>query len=121
MSLVDPAILISVCGDDGDLFAPLCQDFHTFVPARIAEISEALREEDGCRLRHAAHKLCGLLSAFSTKVAAVASDLEDCAAGGRLDDARPLVERLESMSQKLLHEVNGLSLEELRAKRAPAP
>jgi hypothetical protein len=44
----------------------------------------------------------------------VASDLENQAAQGRLDEALPLVERLEEMAQELLPLVSGLSLETLR-------
>jgi hypothetical protein len=46
-------------------------------------------------LSEATHKLCGLLSAFSTAAAAAASDLEEVAARGDLDEARPTIERLD--------------------------
>jgi hypothetical protein len=65
-------------------------------------------------LREAAHKLCALLFAFSTTAGNAASDLEEHAAQGRLEEARPLVERLEGMSQELLAVVGGLSIETLR-------
>ena len=71
-------------------------------PARLAEVCDALRARDAPRLREAAHKLCGLLSAFSTAAGDVASDLEDHAARGQLDEARPLVERLETMARELI-------------------
>jgi hypothetical protein len=71
-------------------------------------------------LREAAHKLCGLLLAFSTAAGDVASDLEDHAAQGRVEEARPLVEWLETMSQELLRVVGGLSLETLRQQTGPA-
>ena len=41
-----------------------------------------------------------LLFAFSTAAGDVASDLEDLAAQGRLEEARPLVERLEAMGRE---------------------
>jgi hypothetical protein len=84
------------------------------VPARLAEVGEALRDQDAPRLREAAHKLCALLFAFSTAAGDVASDLEDHAAQGRLEEARPLVEQLETMAQELLTLASGLSLETLR-------
>ena len=62
----------------------------------------------------AAHKLCALLSAFSTVAGDVASDLEDQAAGGRLDECRPLVEQLEAMVRELIEQVDGLSIDVLR-------
>ena len=44
----------------------------------------------------------------------VASDLEDLSAAGRLDEARPLVERLETMCMELMRLVPGLSIDELQ-------
>src|SRR3954470_9098181 len=80
------------------------------LPHPLAEMGEALRDRDAPRLREAAHKLCALLPAFSTAAGEVASDVEIHAAQGRLDEARPLVERLEAMAQELLGLVGGLSL-----------
>jgi hypothetical protein len=48
----------------------------------------------------------------------VASDLEDRAAEGRLDEAQPLVARLVPMAEELMRLVNGLSLETLRQQDA---
>ena len=45
------------------------------------------------RLSEAAHKICGMVAAFSTVAGGVASDLEDRAAQGHLDEARLLVGR----------------------------
>jgi hypothetical protein len=53
----------------------------------------------------------------------VASDLEDHAAEDQLEEARPLVERLETMTQELMRLAGDLSLETLRqqAERADEP
>jgi hypothetical protein len=98
----------------------MCQDFQTYAPARMAELAGAMRDGDAPRLRQAAHKFCALLFAFSTVAGIVASDLEDRAAGGQLEEAKPLVEQLETMTQELLRLAGGLSLEALR-QRAEAP
>ena len=92
----------------------MCQDFQTYAPTRLAEVGDALRERDAPRLRQAAHKFCALLFAFSTVAGNVASDLEDHAAQGQLEEAQPLVEQLETMTQELMRLVGGLSLETLR-------
>jgi hypothetical protein len=68
----------------------------------------------------AAHKFCPLLLAFSTVAGNVASDLEDYAGQGRLDEAQLLVERLEAMTQELMRLVGGLSLESLRRQAEAA-
>ncbi|HYT91497.1 MAG TPA: hypothetical protein VEL76_22480, partial [Gemmataceae bacterium] len=44
----------------------------------------------------------------------VASDLEEQAARGLLEEAAALVERLETMAQELIHLTGGLSLDALR-------
>jgi len=71
-------------------------------------------------VQEAAHKLCALLFAFSTAAGDVASDLEDHAAQGRLEEARPLVEQLETMADELVRLASGLSLETLRQQTGPA-
>jgi len=81
--LLDPDALPTACGDDAEWLRGMCQDFQTYVPARLAEVGEALRGRDASRLREAAHMLCALLYAFSTAAGDVASDLEDHAAHGR--------------------------------------
>jgi len=47
-----------------------------------------------------------------------ASELEDRAAQGLLEEARPLVGRLDAMVQELLQVVVGLSLDALREQQA---
>ena len=112
--LLDPVAVLTACGDDAEGLRRMCQDFRTYLPARLAEVGDALRDRDAPRLREAAHKLCPLLFAFSTAAGDVASDLEDHAAQGRLEEARPLVEQLETMAQELMRLAGGLSLEALR-------
>jgi hypothetical protein len=113
-SLLDPVAVLTACGDDAEGLRRMCQDFQTYAPARLAEVSDALRDRDALRLRQGAHKFCALLFAFSTVAGNVASDLEDHAAGGQLEEAQPLVQRLEAMTQELMRLVNGLALETLR-------
>ena len=66
------------------------------------------------RLREASHKLAGMVSAFSSVAGGVASELEDLAARGQLEEARPLVARLEAMAGELTRLAGGLSIEALR-------
>ena len=112
--LLDPAALLAACGDDAEGLRGMCDDYRAYAPAGWPRWRDALRDRDAPRLREAAHKLCGLLSAFSTAAGEAASDLEEHAMEGRLDAARPLVDRLETMARELTRQVNGLSLESLR-------
>src|SRR5262249_4826631 len=117
IGLLDPVTVLTACGDDEEALRGMCRTFESYLPVRLTEVGDALRAQDAPRLREAAHKLCGLLSAFSTTAGDVALDLEEHAARGRLAEARALVERLEAMAQGLLPLVGGLSLETLRRQR----
>ena len=50
----------------------------------------------------------------------LASDLEDHAARDELDQARPLVERLEQMVHRLVRQADGLTYESLQQQAASA-
>lgn len=116
--LLDPAALLAACGGDPDGLRGLCQDLRTYALARLAELADALRNGDAPRSREAAHKLCGLLSAFSARAGTLVSEVEDHAAAGRLDEARPLTGLLEAMTRDLLAQVEGLTVESLRGRGA---
>jgi PAS domain S-box-containing protein len=113
-SLLDPVAVLTACGDDAEGLHRMCQDFQTYAPARLAEMIDALRDRDAPRLRRAAHKSCALLFAFSTVAGNVASNLEDLATQGQLEEAQSLVEQLVTMTNELMQLVGGLSLEAVR-------
>ena len=118
--LIDPRVLLAACGGDAVILEKICQALRDRLPDHVAAVRDALREQDAGRLRESAHKLCGMVAAFSTVAGEKASELEDEAAGGRLEEARPLVDQLESMAQELMRAVEGLSLETLRQQNEPA-
>jgi CheY-like chemotaxis protein/HPt (histidine-containing phosphotransfer) domain-containing protein len=112
--LIDPMVLLAACGGFEKLLDEMCRHFKSNTRSLIADLGDALKDHDAPRLYEAAHKLYGTISAFSTIGGAVASDLEDLAARGQLEDARPLIDRLEAMVAELIEQVNGLSIETLR-------
>jgi CheY-like chemotaxis protein len=118
--LLDPRVLLAACGDDAAILEKLCQSFRARLPNHLAAVQDALRARDAARLREAAHKLCGMVATFSTVAGGVASELEDHAARGQLEEARPLVGQLETIAQELLRLVGGLTLDQLQQPRAPA-
>jgi len=107
-------VLLAACGGDAAILGKLCVAFRARLPDHLQAVQDALRDGDAPRLREAAHKLSGMVAAFSTVAGGVASDLEDQAALGRLDEARPLVGRLEALARELMRQADGLSLETLR-------
>jgi PAS domain S-box-containing protein len=118
--LLAPRVLLAACGGDATILERIGQTFRACLPERLNAVRGALRDGDAPRLREAAHKLAGMVAAFSTVAGGVASELEDCAAQGRLEEAEPLVERLEAMAEQLTRLVAGLSLEDVRAHAGEA-
>jgi CheY-like chemotaxis protein len=118
--LLDPRVLLAACGGDAVILEKICQAFRNRLPEHLTAVQDALRSRDTARLREAAHKLCGMVAAFSTVAGGVASDLEDHAAQGQLEEARPLVGQLELMARELVRAAGGLSLETLRQQTGPA-
>jgi PAS domain S-box-containing protein len=112
--LLDPRVLLAACGGDAAILEKICQAFRSRLPDHLRTVQDALRDRDASGLREAAHKLAGMVAAFSTVAGGVASELEDKAAQGRLEEARPLAERLETMSGELMRLAGGLSVEALR-------
>jgi PAS domain S-box-containing protein len=113
-SLLDPVVLLGACGGVATLLGEMCRNFRSHAPALVSELSDALRARDAARLHAAAHKLHGTITAFSTVAGEMVSDLEDRAALGHLEEAGPLVGRLETATQQLIQQLNGLSIESLR-------
>jgi CheY-like chemotaxis protein len=113
LDLLAPQVLLAACGGDDDALEEICHTFRSRLPGHLQAVQDALRDGDAPRLREAAHKLAGMLATFSTAAGGVASDLEDCAAEGQLDEAQPLAARLEAMAEELLQLAGGLSLDTL--------
>jgi two-component system, sensor histidine kinase and response regulator len=111
---IDPQVLLAACGADAAMLQKMCRSLEARVPEHLAALREALHSHDALRLREAAHKFCGLLSAFSTVAGDHSADLEEVAASGKLDRAAPILARLERITAELLERVNGISIEKLR-------
>ena len=120
LGLLDPRVLLAACGGDAAILEKICQVLRARLPDHLIAVQDALRERGAVRLREAAHKLYGTVAAFSTVVGAVASDLEDRAASGQLEEAGPLVEQLEATARELIRQVDGLSIEALRDQAGAA-
>jgi CheY-like chemotaxis protein/HPt (histidine-containing phosphotransfer) domain-containing protein len=113
-ALLDPRVLLAACGADAAILDSICRTLRARLPDHLRAVQDALRDGDAPRLREAAHKLCGMAMAFSTVAGGVASEIEDHAAQGQFEEARPLVGQLETMAEELMRVVGGLSLETLR-------
>jgi HPt (histidine-containing phosphotransfer) domain-containing protein len=118
--LLDPQVLLAACGDDAAILDKISRAFRARLPDHLKAVQDALRDRDALRLREAAHKLSGMVAAFSTVAGGVASEVEDRAAQGQLDESRPLVGRLEAMAEELMRLVSGVTLDALREQAKTA-
>jgi PAS domain S-box-containing protein len=112
--LLAPHVLLAACGGNDAILEKLCQTFRARLPDLVAAVRDALDRRDAPGLSEAAHKLAGMVAAFSTAAGEAASAIEDRAADGRLDEAGPLVDRLAAMTRELLRLAGGVSVEALR-------
>jgi PAS domain S-box-containing protein len=119
-SLLDPPVLLAACGGDPTMLRKMCRTLQSRVPEHLAAVRGALNDQDALRLREAAHKFYGLLSAFSTVAGDQAASLEDLAARGLLNDALPIVEQLDQCAIELARLADGLTIETLRRQAEPA-
>jgi PAS domain S-box-containing protein len=112
---LDRSTILAACGGDESLLRKMCHSFRERIPKYLATVEDALRQQDAPRLRDSAHKICGMIAAFSAVAGDVASKLEQTSARGDLEECRPLVERLVTLALSLVESVSDLSVEALRS------
>jgi hypothetical protein len=87
-------------------------------PGHLHHVCTALRDGNAPALRESAHRLRGLLSAFSTTAADAALRLEVAATAGRLEGAEADYATLAGMVAGLGPLLHGLSVDDLKARLA---
>jgi PAS domain S-box-containing protein len=117
--LLNPPVLLASCGGDPTMLRKMCRSLQARVPEYLAEIRDAVRAQDASRLREAAHKFYGMLSAFSMVAGDQAANLEDLATRGLLQESLPVVEQLEQCATELARLAGELTIETVR-KQAEA-
>jgi CheY-like chemotaxis protein len=120
LELLDPPVLLAACGGDPAMLKKMCRSLQARVAEQLAAIRDAMRDQDAPRLRQAAHKLCGMISAFSTVAGDQAADLEELAARGQLQEALLVVEELDRCATELALLAGGLTVGTLRKQAEPA-
>src|SRR5258706_4024121 len=113
LGLFDPRAILRACGGEATILEKICKTFQASVPHQVARVRTALRDRDAAQLREAAHTVSSTLAAFSTIAGSAASDLEDKAERGQIDECIPLVGRLVSICSELVEQAPNLSIEGL--------
>jgi PAS domain S-box-containing protein len=117
--LLDPATVLTGCDGDASLLGRMIAVFAAGAPAHLARVADAIDRGDAAGLRESAHKLRGLVSAFSPDAAEAALALEQAAAGGRIDGAAERYAALAGMIRTLGPLLADLSVEALKARLQP--
>ena len=112
--LIDPHVLLAACDEDPAILKSICDSFRAQMPGHLAAVTEAARNRDVQRLRLAAHKLLGMVAAFSSRARDLALEIEDFAARGQLDEATALVDPLGGVVQSLERVLDNLTIQGLR-------
>src|SRR5262249_26288551 len=115
--LLDRAGLLAARDGDGELLRKMCRHFQTFVPGRLAEVSEALRDRNPRLLREAAHKLGGMVSSFSAIAAESAALLARLASEEKIEEATQTHSKLTEIVGRVISMLDKLSVEHLQQQR----
>jgi HPt (histidine-containing phosphotransfer) domain-containing protein len=113
-SELDPAALLAACDGDAELLRKMTHHFRAFVPGRLAEVGDALRDRDAPRAQEAAHKLGGMLASFSEVAAEAVVVLGRLVRQGKIEEATQIHSRVTDIVGRLLPVLDALSIERLR-------
>jgi PAS domain S-box-containing protein len=114
--LLDPAGLLTACDADPGLLGQMIAVFHDSAPAHVERIRAAIGDRNAAGLRESAHRLRGLVSAFSATAAQAAAALEQAGEAGQVDTAAERCSCLADMIGDLGRLLRGLSVEELQSR-----
>jgi HPt (histidine-containing phosphotransfer) domain-containing protein len=117
--LLDSAVLLSACGGSDEFLERICALLSKMLPVELDRATLALREGSASNLRHIAHQLSGMVAAFSTVAAAVASELEEAAEREDLEAAGERLAQLRPMTDEIVRQVGSLSVEALMRADGP--
>ncbi len=114
--LLDADTLLTTCDGDPVLLGQMIAVFQASAPGELDRVGAALRTGNTDEVREMAHKLCGLVAAFSPAAAAAAATLEQAGAGGQLEQAARVYKSLAGMVDELGTKLAELSVEELKVR-----
>jgi two-component system sensor histidine kinase/response regulator len=116
--LLAPKTLLAACDNDPVLLDTLIRVFKDNISGSLAQVQEAITRADPERLQESGHELRGLVSTFSTKAAQAAALLEALGASGQIGDAASILDGLTGMAERLVPQLEELSIEHLRHEAA---
>lgn len=121
-AIVDRRDLMSRLQDDIDLLAEIVRLYESELPGHIAALEEGLEAGDAYRVSRAAHRLKGAVGNLSSRPTVEAAlALEKAAESGDLSEGREKVERLRTLTDRLLVALNELIEDRAETTATEAP
>lgn len=108
ISLIDGPVVFKSCGGDPALLRMMVISFHLHARSHLTDVAKAVRHEDMKKLHSAAHKLRGLVSAFSTSGANTVQVLEQSTDGQPTVEIRQNYARAAAVIRKLCKALAGI-------------
>ena len=103
MEVFDPSSTLERLNDDTELFAELVEMFFEDCPVLIAEVRQAVNQNDAHELKRAAHLLRGAIGNFSVSTAyQAARTLEFMGHTSKMEGAASAVNTLETETSRLV-------------------
>jgi len=117
--LIEARVLLAACGEDRGILDTIVRALQARLPGQIAAVERAFVQGDVRQLRETAHELSGLVSAFSSVMGGLSSELEEAAARGSME-VSALVEKLSALAPALAREAGEVSVDGLKSSAAKA-
>ncbi|HEY0252231.1 MAG TPA: response regulator, partial [Kofleriaceae bacterium] len=111
--LISAQVLLAACGGDPGILDDIRAGLLERLPADLTAIAAALAAGNTGQLREVAHGVAGMVSAFSTQTAKIASELEDTAAARDLERAAVIAGELRTLASELVREVPRVTIDSL--------
>jgi hypothetical protein len=112
-SLVDTRTLFATCGGDPLLLKAMIHSFQTHFEGHLDALANAIKDQEGARLRTAAHKLHGLVSAFSRRADEAVTRLERVGIDGHWNYVDREFVALDELLHSLAESLHRLTVEGL--------
>jgi two-component system sensor histidine kinase/response regulator len=112
--IVDAATLLASCGENPQLLRKMIASFETHAMRQLEEVGQAISAGDAEALAERAHKLVGLVSAFSTVCAREVARLEEMGLNSDLAGAAEQYRIAREAMERLVPLLQGLEIDKLR-------
>lgn len=113
LPLIDAVTLLAGCNGDPSLLAKMVQSFESHAHHQMTQLADAWQQRSPQQLKAAAHKLRGLVSAFSSSAASAVQKLEDARLEPQSFTRDEPFRRVSDLVAALLESLPRMTIEEL--------